>query len=74
MVEQWKLRPNESYDSVFKDKVKSVPVLSMGFRGCHKFHNRGYCFDDCHKKNSHKELKGEDFTKFDNYCKTCRGE
>ena len=74
MVDSWKLRPNESYDNVFKDKVKNGPFLSMRSRGCHKFHNRGYCFDDCHNKDSHKKLSGDDWNKFDRYCKICRGE
>ena len=74
MVDSWKLRPNESYDNVFKDKVKNGPILSMGCHGCHKFHNKGYCFDDCHNKDSHKELSGDDWNKFDRYCKVCRGE
>ena len=74
MVNEWKLRPNESYKNLFKDKVKNGPMLSMGCRGCHKFHNRGYCFDDCHNKDSHKNLSGDDWNKFDKYCKVCRGE
>ena len=74
MVKEWKLRPNESYDNVFKDKVKNRPILSMGCRGCHRFHNRGYCFDDCHNRDSHKNLVTEDWNKFNKYCKVCRGK
>ena len=74
MVEDWKIRPNESYDTVFKDKVKNGPVLSFGCKGCHKWHNKGFCFDDCSNVKSHKILKGDDFKSFDKYCKECRGE
>ena len=74
MVKAWKLRPNESYDTVFKDKVKSGPTLSFGCKGCHKWHNSGICFDDCNNVKSHGPLYGDDFKKFDSYCKQCRGE
>ena len=74
MVEAWKLRPNKSYDTVFKDKVKSGPTLSLGYKGCQKWHNRDNYFDYCNNVKSHGPLYGDDFTKFDNYCKQCRGE
>ena len=74
MVEAWKLRTGENYDIVFRDKVKNGPILSMGSRGCHKYHNKGWCYSDCGNAKSHTKLKGEDFRKFDAYCKKCRGE
>ena len=74
MVETWKIRPTESYDTVFKDKVKNGPMLSFGCKGCHKWHNKGICFNDCSNAKSHKPLQGNDFKLFDKYCKECRGE
>ena len=74
MLEEWKLRAGESYETVFKDKVKKGPILSMGCRGCHKFHNKGWCYPDCNNIASHTILTGEDASKFGGYCKQCRGE
>ena len=73
-IEEWKLRTGESYDTVFKHKVKEGPKLSMGCKGCHKWHNQGWCFDDCLNEKSHVPLVGIDFKEFGNYCKQCRGE
>lgn len=70
----WIMRANESYDTVFAHKVKQGPTLSFNAKGCHKYHNKGYCWDDCQNAASHKKLSGTDFTKFGNYIKQCRGE
>jgi hypothetical protein len=74
MVEAWKLRPGESYTNVFSHKVSSGPMLSMGCFGCHKFHNKGFCYSDCANVKSHCALKGDDFFQFDNRIKVLRGE
>ena len=74
MVEAWKLRPGENYTEVFGHKVTSGPILSMGCHGCHKYHNRGWCYTDCHNKKSHCTLTGDDFQAFDNRVKAIRGE
>ena len=74
MVEEWKMRSGENYDTVFKDKVKQGPLLSIGCKGCHKFHNKGWCFPDCNNKESHRKLSEKDSRKFGSYCKQCRGE
>ena len=73
-VEAWKLRPNENYIDIFGHKVSSGPKLSMGCFGCHKFHNKGFCYSDCANVKSHCPLKGTDFTKFNNRVKVLRGE
>ena len=73
-VEEWKLRDGEDCDSVFKHKVKTGPRLSMGCTGCHRFHNKGYCFVDCENAASHCVLEGEDFNKFNKRIKALRGE
>lgn len=74
MVKEWKLRPGEAFETIFKHKVKNGPTLSLGCKGCHKFHNKGYCFDDCMHAKSHCKLNKEDAKLFGNYCKVCRGE
>ena len=74
MVEAWKLRPGENYADTFCHKVSAGPKLSMGCFGCHKFHNKGFCYSDCANAKSHCPLKGDDFTKFDKRVKVLRGE
>ena len=49
-------------------------MLSVDCKGCHKWHNKCFCFDDCTNVKSHIKLHGDDYTKFDKYCKECRGE
>ena len=73
-VSKWKIRDNEDYAEVFKGKVLGGPILSMGVPGCHKFHNKGFCFPDCTQKASHCVLAGDDFKKFDARVKALRGE
>ena len=46
----------------------------MGCKGCHKYHNKGWCFPDCNNKESHHKLSEKDSRKFGSYCKQCRGE
>ena len=74
MVAEWKLRAGESYETVFKDKVKNGPILSMGCRGCHKFHNKGWCYPNCKNSASHTDLMGVDSNKFGSYYQVWRGE
>ena len=74
MNQNWKLRPNERYETVFAHKIKEGPRLSHGGPGCHKFHNKGVCYDDCPHKGSHRILDGNDKKVFDEFCKKCRGE
>ena len=73
MQKNWKLRSNENYETVFRDKVKQCPILSMGCKGCHKFHNKGFCYSDCNNKDSHCKLIGDDKEKFDKRIKQLRG-
>ena len=74
VVEAWKLRPGESYNEVFAHKVTEGPTLSMGCFGCHKYHNKGWCYSDCMNAKSHCTLTGDDFKKFDQRIKALRGE
>ena len=73
-VEAWKLRDGEDYTTVFRHKVRGGPRLSMGCYGCHKFHNKGWCYTDCDNAKSHCVLEGEDYEKFDARIKALRGE
>ena len=73
-VEAWKLRADEDYTTVFRHKVKGGPKLSMGCHGCHKYHNKGWCYSDCDNAASHCILVGDDFDKFDARIKALRGE
>ena len=70
----WKMRQDESWDSVFKNKTIGSPVLSMGCRLCLKYHVKGICYSDCAHKASHCIIIGDDKTKCDKYIKTLRGE
>ena len=73
-VKEWKLRDGEDYMTVFRHKVKGGPKLSMGCHGCHKFHNKGWCYTDCNNAASHRVLIGDDAKKFDARIKALRGE
>ena len=73
-VQEWKLREGEDYTTVFRHKVKGSPRLSMGCHGCHKFHNKGFCYMDCDNAASHCVLVGDDYDKFDARVKALCGE
>ena len=74
MVTAWRMRPQENYDSTFANKVLEAPMLSIGCKGCHRWHNRGRCFKGCANEASHKKLSGKDYTTFNAFVKKCRGE
>ena len=70
----WKLRVDESWDTIFKNKSRDGPVLSFGSKPCLKYHSKGVCYSDCPFSSSHKQLKTEDKTKTSNFIKELRGE
>ena len=74
MVQDWKLRPTETWDTVFKNKVKEAPILSIGCKPCLKYHVKGICYSDCMNKDSHCKLQGEDKEKISKFIKSLRGE
>ena len=74
MEENWKLKPNKSYQTVFKDKVKQVPILSIGCKCYHKYHNEGFCYSDCNNKDSHCKLYENDKERFDALIKQLKRE
>ena len=71
---KWKLRPNESWDAVFRFKSKEGPMLSTGCQPCLKYLAKGFCYPDCHFKAAHCTPVGEDEKKIDNFIKGLRGE
>jgi hypothetical protein len=71
---EWKIRPSEQWESVFRHRSTDGPELSMGCRPCLKYHCKGACFDDCTNKDSHVNLKDSDKCKTDAFIKQLRGE
>ena len=71
---KWKLRQNERWETVFREKSRGGPRLSMGCAPCLKFHCKGWCFEDCAFKKSHKRLNAQDKERTDAYDKSLRGE
>ena len=74
MNEEWKLRPNESWETVYRGKTKEGPMLSFSCKPCLKFHGKGICYEDCSHKASHCNLVGEDKELTNNFIKSLRGE
>jgi hypothetical protein len=74
MNEDWKVRPNEKWETVFRHKSIQGPLLSVGCHPCLKFQCKGWCFKDCANKASHIKLKGDDKIKTDTFIKSLRGE
>ena len=71
---EWKIRPSEQWESVFRHRSTEGPELSMGCRPCLKYQCKGACFDDCTNKDSHVNLKGDDKSKTASFIKQLRGE
>ena len=74
MVKNWKLRVNERWDNVFKNKSKESPLLSVGSKLCLKYHVKGICYSDCPFSSSHCVLIDEDKTKGETFIKSLQGE
>ena len=75
MNSNWKLRNNESWDTIFKGKTKDGPMLSLGCKPCLKSHVKGICYSDCQNKASHCPIVNEeDIKKTDDFIKSLRGE
>ena len=69
---EWKLQENEKWNTMFRHKTKDGPLLSDKCQPCLKFHVKGFCFDDCKFKDTHRKLDGKDFTTTDEYIKKLR--
>lgn len=74
MQKDWKLRRDETWNNIFRNKTIEGPTLSMKCHPCLKFQVRGGCYSDCKNKGSHCVLVGEDKTKMDKFVKSLRGE
>ena len=74
IVDEWKVRQNEQWDTVFRHKSVKGPVLSTGCHPCLKYQCKGYCFQDCSNKASHIQLKKDDKEKTSSFIKSLRGE
>jgi hypothetical protein len=73
-MQEWKLRRDERWDTVFCNKSRQGPTLSIGSKPCLKYHAKGFCFDDCSLIRSHAELNEDDKKMTDNFIKELRGE
>ena len=73
-VHNWKMRLDERWDTVFKNKTKDGPTLSVGGRPCLKWHCKLFCYNDCRNKASHRVLVGNDKLKTEQFIKSIRGE
>ena len=75
MIEDWKLRPGERWETVFCIKSGEAPQLLMGCKLCLKFWVKGVCYDDCKHKASHvRELNEEDMAAGTAYIHELRKE
>ena len=74
MVNELELKPSESWNTVFKNKIKKGPTVSGGTYACLKFHVKGICYDDCSFRASHIKLEGDDLLKTKEFVKKLRDE
>lgn len=74
LVPEWKMRNNESWNTVFRNKTIQGPMLTMNCHPCLKYHVRGSCFNDCRNIASHCTLSGDDKGRVTKFIKSLRGE
>ena len=74
IFEEWKLRHNESWMTVFREKTMQGPDLSLACKPCLKYQVKGVCYDDCRQKKSHCVLIGDDKRATNDFIKQLRGE
>ena len=74
MNTDWKLRPSESWGTVFRNNTIGGPVLSKECKPCLKYHVKGVCYQDCVQKASHCVLIDNDKEITGDYIKQLRGE
>ena len=72
--QEWKLRHNETWNTVFRNKSTEGPMLSKMCRPCLKYHVKGVCYEDCANKRSHCTLTENDAEQTSNYINSLRGE
>ena len=74
MIQSWKLRQNEKWDTIFRGQSKAGPDLAGGYKPCLKYHVKGFCYEDCAFAKNHEEIKGQDKEKTEKFIKSLRGE
>lgn len=74
IVREWKLRNDEKWDTVFRSKSHTGPMLSIGSKPCLKYQVKGFCFDDCTLLPSHTKLNEADAKLTSDFIKELRGE
>ena len=74
MNNDWKLHPNEQWETVFRYKYVKGPRLSVNCLPYLKYYCKGWCFKDCTSKASHKKLLNDDKSKTNDFIKSLRGE
>ena len=75
LVQDWKLRSEESYETVFRNKTVEGPMLSLSSKPCLKYHVNGICYSDCKYKRSHQKISmKDDIDKTSKFIKSLRGE
>ena len=74
VVPNWKLRQNETWDTIFRGQSRAGPELLSGCKPCLKYHVKGFCYDDCKFSKNHEEIKEQDREKTENFIKSLRGE
>ena len=70
----WKIRQSEKWDTIFKNKSRDGPALSLHCKPCLKYQVKGLCYSDCPFKASHVSLNNDDKSKTDRFIKELRGE
>ena len=73
-VSDWKIRLDETWENVFRNKTRDGPMLSTGCKPCLRWHAKLDCFDDCSNSASHTVLAGCDKVLTDKFIKEIRGE
>ena len=74
MVNELELKRSESWNTVFKNKIKKGPTVAGGTYACLKFHMKVICYDDCSFRASHIKLEGDDLLKIKDFFKKLRDE
>ena len=72
LSKDWALKQGESWNKIFKGKIKEGPMLECGTYPCLKYQVKGICYDDCSFRASHINLKGQDASKTDTFIKNLR--
>ena len=74
ICEEWTLRQNESWATVFREKTLQGPDLSLACKPCLKYQVKGVYYEDCCQKKSHCALTGDDKKAADDSIKLLRGK